>query len=57
MSQPFSGRNSIDHLLRSTQQYHIFLSGMADKKACLLIAAASVMLTIIFGRISNGELI
>lgn len=54
MSQLFSGRNSVDHLLRSTQQHHIFLSGMADRKASFLIAAASVMLTLIFGRLSNG---
>ncbi len=55
MSTLISGKSSIDHLLRSTQQHHIFLSGMADRKASFLIAAASVMLTIILGHLSKGN--
>ena len=50
---PLVGRNSIDQLLRTTLQHHIFLSGMADRKASFLIAAASVMLTLIFGNFAD----
>ena len=57
MEQKHSGRSSIDHLLRTTHQHHIYLSGMADKKASFLIAAASVMLTIIFSRFVDGVLV
>ncbi|MCW8875987.1 MAG: DUF5706 domain-containing protein [Kangiellaceae bacterium] len=52
-----SGRSSIDQLLRTTHQHHIYLSGMADKKASFLIAAASVMLTLILGKYSDENTI
>ena len=53
----FTGRSSIDQLLRTTHQHHIYLSGMADKKASFLIAAASVMLTLILGKYSGENTI
>ena len=49
------GRSSIDQLLRTTHQHHIYLSGMADKKASFLIAAASVMLTLLLGRYAETD--
>ena len=54
MTNALTGRNSIDQLLRTTHQHHIYLSGMADRKASFLIAAASVMLTIIIGHFAEG---
>ena len=52
-SQP-SFTNERVQLLRTVQQHHVQLSGMADQKASILIAASLVVLTIIFGR-SNAE--
>ena len=40
--------NSIDHMLRTTQQHHVQLSFMADQKANIIIAFSSVLLTISF---------
>ena len=57
MTNALTGRNSIDQLLRTTHQHHIYLSGMADRKASFLIAAASVMLTIIIGRFAEAGVI
>ncbi len=54
MTNALTSRNSIDQLLRTTHQHHIYLSGMADRKASFLIAAASVMLTLIIGHFTEG---
>jgi hypothetical protein len=45
---PFT--NERVQLLRTVQQHHVQLSGIADQKASILIAASLVVLTIIFGR-------
>ncbi|MDA0767645.1 MAG: DUF5706 domain-containing protein [Verrucomicrobia bacterium] len=45
---PFT--NERVQLLRTVQQHHVQLSGMADQKASILVAASLVVLTIIFGR-------
>ena len=39
MANSLTGRNSIDQLLRTTHQHHIYLSGMADKKASLVLTS------------------
>lgn len=51
---PFT--NERIQLLRTVQQHHVQLSGMADQKASILIAASLVVLTIIFGRTGTDEL-
>lgn len=49
-------RNTSDNLLRTTQQHHVALSGMADTKANILITMSSIVLTLTLGRMSDPEL-
>ena len=48
--------NARAQLLRTIQQHHVQLSGMADQKASILIAVSLLVLTIIFGRPSTEEI-
>lgn len=45
------------YMLRTTQQHHVNLSSLADQKANILIAACSIILSIILTKLSNLELI
>src|SRR5919108_1892112 len=49
-------RNSIDTLLRTTQQHHVQLSVMADTKASILITVSSIVMTIALSRASDPQL-
>lgn len=49
-------RNTGDVLLRTAQQHHVQLSGMADVKANILITVSSIVLTMCLGRMSDPEL-
>jgi len=46
--------NKVVYLLRTMQQHHVSLSAMADQKAGMVLAATSVMLTIIMTQL-NGD--
>ncbi len=48
-------RNSVDYVLRSTQQHHIQLSMMADQKASMLLGASAIILTLIFNNLKAGQ--
>jgi hypothetical protein len=57
--RPFAAvpeRGSSDHLLRLLQQHHVQLSTMADTKANIIITVASIVLTLVLGRIGDPEL-
>lgn len=57
--RPFAAvpeRGSSDHLLRLVQQHHVQLSTMADTKANIIITVASIVLTLVLGRIGDPEL-
>jgi hypothetical protein len=45
-----------DYLLRTTQQHHVQLSLMADQKASIMIAAASILLTFTFSNLDHETL-
>ncbi|HET6604904.1 MAG TPA: Pycsar system effector family protein [Xanthomonadaceae bacterium] len=49
-------RSSGDHLLRLAQQHQVMLSQMADTKANIIITVASIVLTLVLGRIDPAEL-
>jgi hypothetical protein len=49
-------RNSADNLLRTTQQHHVALSGMADTKANIIITVSSIVLTLSLGRMNEPGL-
>lgn len=49
-------RGCVDYLLRSTQQHHVQLSGMADQKAHILLGVAAIILTIIMSNTRDGRL-
>lgn len=49
-------RNTGDVLLRTTQQHHVALSGMADVKANILITVSSIVLTMCLGHVKDPEL-
>lgn len=53
MTEPIKGRQTVDHALRTVQQNTIHLSSMADQKASVVLGAAFVMATIIFGDITG----
>lgn len=49
-------RNTGDVILRTAQQHHVALSGMADVKANILITVSSIVLTMCLGRVNDPEL-
>ena len=49
-------RNTGDNLLRTAQQHHVALSGMADTKANILITVSSIVLTLSLGRMGEPSL-
>lgn len=49
-------RNTGDNLLRTAQQHHVALSGMADTKANIIITVSSIVLTLSLGRMDQPEL-
>jgi len=49
-------RGSSDHLLRLVQQHHVQLSTMADTKANIIITVASIVLTLVLGRLRDTEM-
>lgn len=49
-------RTSVDNLLRTVQQHHVQLSGLADTKASLIITISSIVLTIALSRSGDREL-
>ena len=49
-------RNTGDNLLRTAQQHHVALSGMADTKANIIITVSSIVLTLALGRMGDPEL-
>jgi hypothetical protein len=49
-------RNTGDNLLRTAQQHHVALSGMADTKANILITVSSIVLTLSLGRMGEPGL-
>jgi hypothetical protein len=49
-------RNTADNLLRNVQQHHVALSVMADNKANIIITVASIVLTLVFGRMTDTSL-
>lgn len=42
---------SIDYMIRTMQQHHVHLSEMADRKANIIIAANSILITLVIGTI------
>lgn len=52
-SVPYEGRQSVDTALRTAQQNTLGLSAMADQKASVVLGAAFVMATIVFGDIAG----
>lgn len=52
--RPFTNERVL--LLRTIQQHHVQLSGMADQKASILIAASLVVLTIVLSRSGAEDL-
>ena len=53
--EPLEGRPSIDYVLRTVQQNTLQLSAMADQKASVVLGAAFVMATIVFGDLTGLE--
>jgi hypothetical protein len=49
-------RNAADNLLRVMQHHHVQLSVMADTKANILITVSSIVLTLVFGKMSDPNL-
>lgn len=49
-------RNTGDTMLRTAQQHHAALSGMADTKANIIITVSSIVLTLSLGRIGDPAL-
>ncbi|MEO8803533.1 MAG: Pycsar system effector family protein [Rudaea sp.] len=49
-------RGTTDNLLRTAQQHHVALSGMADTKANIIITMSSIVLTLALGRIADPQL-
>ncbi|HET6546159.1 MAG TPA: Pycsar system effector family protein [Rhodanobacteraceae bacterium] len=49
-------RGTADNLLRTTQQHHVVLSSMADRKANIIMTVSSIVLTIALGRMDDPEL-
>ncbi len=49
-------RTSVDNLLRTVQQHHVQLSGLADTKASLIITISSIVLTIALSRAGDPQL-
>ncbi len=49
-------RGTTDNLLRTAQQHHVALSGMADTKANIIITMSSIVLTLALGRLSDPQL-
>jgi hypothetical protein len=49
-------RNTADNLLRTAQQHHVALSGMADTKANIIITVSSIVLTLSLGHLGDPEL-
>lgn len=47
------GRASVDYVLRTVQQNTLQLSAMADQKASVVLGAAFVMATIVFGDLTG----
>ena len=54
-SEPIEGRQTVDHVLRTVQQNTLQLSAMADQKASVVLGAAFVMATIVFGDLTGLE--
>ncbi|MEM7284829.1 MAG: Pycsar system effector family protein [Actinomycetota bacterium] len=52
---PIAGRQTVDHVLRTVQQNTLQLSAMADQKASVVLGAAFVMATIVFGDLTGLE--
>lgn len=50
-----TGRTTVDHALRTVQQNTLHLSAMADQKASVVLGAAFVMATIVFGDLTGLE--
>jgi len=48
-------RGSTDHMLRMVQQHHVSLSTMADTKANIIITVASIVLTLVIGRLHDAQ--
>ncbi len=53
--EPLQGRQTVDHVLRTVQQNTLQLSAMADQKASVVLGAAFVMATIVFGDLTGLE--
>ena len=47
------GRNSIDHLLRTTRQLQMDFSAMADTKANIMITVSSIVLSIMLSQMDK----
>ena len=54
-AEPIQGRQTVDHVLRTVQQNTLQLSAMADQKASVVLGAAFVMATIVFGDLTGLE--
>ena len=54
-TEPIQGRQTVDHVLRTVQQNTLQLSAMADQKASVVLGAAFVMATIVFGDLTGLE--
>ncbi|MDC7234791.1 MAG: DUF5706 domain-containing protein [Spirochaetales bacterium] len=55
-SEELKARNSVDLLLRTTQQNHLELSVMADQKANIIIAFCSVVFSVSLARMNTIDL-
>ncbi len=49
-------RGTTDNLLRTAQQHHVALSGMADTKANIIITMSSIVLTVALGRLGDPKI-
>lgn len=49
-------RNTADNLMRTAQQHHVALSGMADTKANIIITVSSIVLTLSIGRMGEATM-
>jgi hypothetical protein len=49
-------RNTGDQFLRTTQQHHVTLSGLADTKASIIITVSSIVLTLSIGKLDQPDL-
>ena len=54
--EQLQSRTSVDNLLRTVQQHHVQLSGLADTKASLIITISSIVLTISLSRAADPHL-